>query len=429
MMPPQRSVRGGCDTAAVLSTATRRSRGGRLALVAGVAALLTALGLVGLPRVSSAAQASPAQLLERAAASTDVAYTATAVSFGSLGLPDLPRLGSLTALLGSNTRTRVAWAAPARHRVDELLAGGERGTYVLGDQVTTWSYEAGRLTTGATLDRARLPRPEDLLPPQVVRGLLAGLPGRALAGDASLLGTRRVAGRLAQGLRVTSTDARSTLSHADVWVDDASGLPSEVSLVDTAGTTALLARFDSLEIGAPDPSVLLPPDAPGAERRRARDDVVTLADDFAPWRMPDTLAGYPSLRPPLGAGDLVGQRTYSGTTALSPGDSVGVQVYGSGLTRVAVLPLEPRTGSEAVRVFRASGGVEMDARGTLPPGGDAVLLAAGAVRLAMVRSSSTDPSDGAVRSYLLAGDVDPAVLDAAVAELVADPPRWQRGQR
>lgn len=412
----------------MLSTTAARSRGGRLALVAGLAALLSAIGLVGLPRVSSAAPASPAQLLERAAASTDVAYTATAVSFGSLGLPDLPRLGSLTALLGSNTRTRVAWAAPGRHRVDELLAGGERGTYVLGDQVTTWSYEADRLTTGTALDRARLPRPEDLLPPQVARGLLAGLPDGDLARDAEPLGTRRVAGRVAQGLRVTSTDARSTLAHADVWVDQASGLPSEVSLVDTAGTTALLTRFDSLDLGAPDPAVLLPPDAPGAERRQARDDVVTVADDFAPWRMPATLAGYPALRAPLGAGDL-GERRYRGFPPLSPGDSVGVQVYGSGLTRVAVLPLDPSTGSDAVRVFRASGGVEMDARGTLPPGGDAVLLAAGAVRLAMVRSRSTDPSDDAVRSYLLAGDVAPAVLDAAAAELVADPPPWQRGRR
>lgn len=410
----------------MIATTARRARGGRLALVAGLAALLSAVALVGLPRLSAAETLSPAQLLEAAAASQDVGYTATAVSFGSLGLPDLPRLGALTALLGSNTRTRVVWAAPDRHRVDELLVDGERDTYVDGDQVTRWSYEAGRLTEGADAGLARLPRPEDLLPPQVVRGLVAGLRDGDLARDARSLGTRQVAGRQAQGLRVVSKDARSTLAHADVWVDEASGLPTQVDLVDTAGTTALLTRFDSLDVGAPDPAALRPPAAPGAERRQASDDVVTVSDDFAPWLMPATLAGYPALRPALDAAALVGRQRYSRVRELSAGDSPGVQVYGSGLTRLAVLPLDPRVGAQAVRVARASGGVEMDAEGTLPPGGDAVLLAAGAMRLVMVRSRSTDPQDRIVRSYLLAGDVDPAVLDAAVAELVAAPPRWQR---
>lgn len=410
----------------MIATTARRARGGRLALVAGLAALLSAVALVGLPRLSAAQTLSPAQLLQTAAASTDVGYTATAVSFGSLGLPDLPRLGALTALLGSNTRTRVMWAAPDRHRVDELLVGGERDTYVDGGRTTVWDYGEGRLTDGATADRARLPRPEDLLPPQVLRGLVAGVSERDLARDARPLGTRRVAGRQARGLRLVSGDERSTLAHADVWVDEASGLPTRVDLVDTAGTTALLTRFDSLEVADPDPAALRPPSAPGAERREARDDVVTVSDDFAPWDLPRTLAGYPALRPPLGDDAMVGRQGYRGTAPLVPGDSPGVQVYGAGLTRLAVLPLDPRVGAQAVRVARASGGVEMDAQGTLPPGGDAVLLAAGAVRLAMVRSPSTDPDDRFVRSYLLAGDVDPAVLDAAVAELVADPPRWQR---
>lgn len=411
-------------------TSTRRSRGARLALVAGVAALLSAVALVGLPRLSAAAAPGPARLLEAAAASSDVAYTATAVSFGSLGLPDLPRLGALTALLGSNTRTRVVWAAPDRHRVDELLAGGERGTYVDGARTTVWSYENDRITEGdagtAGTGTARLPRPEDLLPPQVLRGLVAGLPRGALAREARPLGARRVAGRPAQGLRLPSTDARSTLAHADVWFDEASGLPTRVDLVDTAGTTALLTRFDALDVAAPDPGALRPPAAPGAERRQARDDVVAGSDDFAPWALPRTLAGYPALRAPLGDDAMAGRQRYRGVRDLSAGDSPGAQVYGSGLTRLAVLPLDPRVGAQAVRVARASGGVEMDADGTLPSGGDAVLLSAGAVRLAMVRSRSTDPQDRFLRSYLLAGDVDPAVLDAAVAALLADPPRWQR---
>lgn len=402
-----------------------RARGGRLALVAGVAALLTATGLVGFPRTSAALDETPAELLARAAASQDVPHTGTAVSFGSLGLPDLPRLGRLTALLGSTTRTRVQWAGPAEHRVDELLATGERSTYVDGDAVTVWDYGKGELRRGETVRGARLPRPEDLLPPSLLRGLVAGTGAEEMVAAAEPLGGARVAGRPASGLRIASGDPRGTLAHADVWVDDESGMATEVTLVDRAGVTALLSRFDHLRLEPPDPAALVPPAAPGAERRDTRDDLATIADDFAPYDLPDTLAGYPGLRAPIDDADGRDD-PYRRWGALEDGASPGVAVYGSGLTRLAVLPLPGDVGKRAVDVARTSGGIDLDTGGAVEAaGGEAVLLAAGAVRMVMVRV----PVGRFDRSYVVAGDVDPRVLGDAVTQLVDDPPPWQRGRR
>ncbi len=405
-----------------------RARGGRLALVAGVAALLAAVGLVGFPRTSAALDDTPAELLVRAAASQDVPHTGTAVSFGSLGLPDLSRLGRLTALLGSTTRTRVQWAGPSEHRVDELLATGERSTYVDGDAVTVWDYGKGELRSGEKVLGARLPRPEDLLPPSLLRGLVAGVDAAETAAAAEPLGGARVAGRPASGLRIASSDARGTLAHADVWVDDASGLPTEVALVDRAGVTALLSRFDHLRLEAPVPAALVPPAAPGAERKDSRDDLVTIADDVAPYDLPDTLAGHPALRASRDGAEGRGgtDDPYRRWGALEDGASPGVAVYGSGLTRLAVLPLPDDVGKRAVDVARTSGGIDLETGGAVEAAdGEAVLLAAGAVRMVMVRV----PVGRYDRSYVLAGDVDPEVLGDAVVQLVDDPPPWQRGRR
>ncbi len=396
--------------------------------MAGIAALLAALGLVGLPRTSAAVERAPRDLLARAAASSAVPYTGTAVTFGSLGLPDLPRLGRLTALLGSSTRTRVLWAGPTRHRVDELLATGERGTYVDGDAVTLWDYGDAELASGTAPRGARLPHPEDLLPPALVRGLVAGVDAAELTATAQPLDGRRVAGRPASGLRITADDPRGTLAHADVWVDDASGLPTQVALVDRAGVTALLSRFDHLSLAAPDPAALTPPAAPGAERRDVREDLVTAVDDVAPYDLPDTLAGYPALRERLSA-DVEADLRDPNRRRFGPlpaGASPGVGVYGSGLTRLVVLPLPRDVGRSALDVARASGGVALVDGGAAEAmeaaGGDAVLLAAGAVRLVMVRV----PGGRDDRSYVIAGDVEPQVLGEAVSQLVADTPQWQR---
>src|SRR4249919_1751796 len=60
----------------------------------------------------------PAQLLAQARHSTRVAHSGLAESRGNLGLPDLPRLGEVAALLGGTTRARVWWRSPRHFRVD-----------------------------------------------------------------------------------------------------------------------------------------------------------------------------------------------------------------------------------------------------------------------------------------------------------------------
>ena len=48
-------------------------------------------------------------LITQARASTDVGFVGLAEARGTLGLPDLPRLGDVAALLGGTTRAREWW--------------------------------------------------------------------------------------------------------------------------------------------------------------------------------------------------------------------------------------------------------------------------------------------------------------------------------
>ena len=135
---------------------------------------------------------TPQRLVALARASSAVAYYGLAESTGTLGLPDLPRLGSVAALFGATSRTRVWWRSTQRWRVDRITSTGESGTYAVPDGVQTWDFESGsvRRELGGTL--ARLPRVDDLLPPQAARRVLAGVTARD---HITALPARRVAGR------------------------------------------------------------------------------------------------------------------------------------------------------------------------------------------------------------------------------------------
>ncbi|MBC3762054.1 hypothetical protein ACUN7V_12645 [Quadrisphaera oryzae] len=162
----------------------RRAAGLRwLAVVLGTALLVTA-ALVGRPAWSAAGsgeQEAVTEVLARAASSASVSFSGTATSSGALGLPDLPRLGDVAALVGESTRTRTWWAGEQTWRTDVLTATGERGEYATGGQLTGWDYERDALTVGAPLSGARLPRASDLLPPALARSLLAGATAEATA--------------------------------------------------------------------------------------------------------------------------------------------------------------------------------------------------------------------------------------------------------
>lgn len=384
------------------------------AVVAGTALLVTA-ALTGRPAWSAGGSSSPGedvqQVLARAAASADVPFTGTATSSGALGLPDLPRLGDVAALVGESTRTRTWWQSEQIWRTDVLTATGERGLYASGGQLTGWDYERDALTTGAPLTGARLPRASDLLPPALARSLLAGSTPDAAASRAGGLGERVVAGRLADGVRLRP-DAQeadlSTVDHADLWVDRATGLPLAVDVVDVVGGPVVASSFDQVVLGDPDRAALAVPAPQGATVRSAETDVAAGAATAAPWLLPSELAGLPALQDP---------------------SSAGAVAYGTGLLRLAVVSLPVDQGRQALRAAGAAGADPLEPSAQSPAGAadeptggaETALVRAGALSAAVVVVPGSR-DDGGGRAYLVSGAVQPELLSRAAEQLTTDPP-------
>ena len=270
-------------------------------------------------RGSTAPPAPPRELLLLALRSSSVPHSGLVQSRGLLALPDLPRLGNTVDLLGGTTRSRVWWAGPTSWRVATMTPTGEQGTYRDGERLVNWDYEESRLTDILGTTTLRLPRPDDLLPPQAARRLLVGVG----SGDrvSSLTPTRVVAGVAAQGIRVVPGEARSTIGSIDVWVDPRTGLPVQVSLADAQGLTAFDATFVDLEQQPPDPADVGIPSAPGSvQDATTTPDIVTGILQRWHWQLPSSLAGLPATAPVVG----------------------GTAAYGPPLAQFVVLPLSPR---------------------------------------------------------------------------------------
>ncbi|MBC3762055.1 hypothetical protein ACUN7V_12650 [Quadrisphaera oryzae] len=210
-----------------------------------------------------------------------------------------------------------------------------------------------------------------------------------------------VAGRLADGVRLrpaTSEAALSTVDHADLWVDRASGLPLAVDLVDVVGGPVVSAAFDAVTLGAPDPAALAVPDPPGATVRSAEVDVAAGAATAAPWELPGQLAGLPALQDP---------------------GTAGAVAYGTGLLRLAVVSLPADQGRQALFAAEAAGAQPLDQART--GSGRTALVRAGALSAAVVVvPGGAGQRQG--RAYLVSGAVQPELLTRAAAQLVTDPP-------
>lgn len=233
---------------------TRRSTQGRWAAVAAGVAVLSALPTLVAAVPVGPAGVDPSTLLARIRTSASVAHSGLAESTGTLGLPDLPGLGRVSTLLGSSTRARVWWQSPRSWRVARVTATGEEDVYPEPGGVGQWDFESATYTSVRTTAGVRLPRTDDLLPPQAAHRLLAGLTGadRVLPLDA-----RRVAGRAAAGVRIVLADRRSTVDHLDVWADPGSGLPVRLDVVGRgAQRPAFTTRFLALHFGDPGASVV-----------------------------------------------------------------------------------------------------------------------------------------------------------------------------
>lgn len=350
-------------------------------VAAGVAVLVLLPSVVAaIPAQTTAVSAQ--ELLRRVRASAGVGWSGYAESSGTLVVPDVRELGDLPTLLGDTTRSRAWWRGPESWRVDVLSLTGETDT--ARDGGGTWTWESEERSTVRVLGDpgVRLPTAADLLPPVLGRRL-AGTPDVEVA----RLPARRVAGRSANGLRLVPTDpGGTTVAAVEMWVEPRTGLPLQVEvLVDGLQAPALVTVLLDLELERP-PSArtafVPPPDS--ATTVVDAPDLAALSDRYAPYRLPDELAGLPRQE--------VGE-----------GARGGVGAYGRGLQSVAVVPLPRDVARRAIR--------------RIDPDGDR--------RTAVVRTpllSAVIARDGRRRAYLLVGAVPLERLTAVLDALRADPP-------
>lgn len=367
-----------------VTVVTRQARR-RWLLVAAAVALLCALPAVraALPVTGVAVGAD--ELRQRMLVSGSQPYQGYAETSAQLGLPDLPQLSDVTSLLTGTTHVRTWYAGPQRWRTDVISgAGQERDVYQTAEGQFIWDYGANLLTELVGSAPVRLPRAADLLPPELARRALGAGPGDQV----SSLPARRVAGIAAAGLRLVPTDPATSIGAVDVWADPVTGLPLRVAVTARgADAPVLVSQFLDLALTTPAETVLTPARAPGAGFTSTRvADILTALGRIDPGALPARLVGRP--RTPV------------------PVDFAGIGGYGQGLSTFVVLPLPRSLGEPALDGARTAGGVELTfARGS------------GVLITTPLLSVLVERSDSARRTYLLAGLVDPAVLQQAAAEL------------
>src|SRR5689334_8825935 len=101
----------------------------RWAVVLGLVLALAAVPVVVNVWPVRAAGVDPAALRARITASGTQPHQGYAQSAGLLGLPALPNLTQVTALVSGTTEMRTWYASPDRWRVDVLGEGTEHGLY------------------------------------------------------------------------------------------------------------------------------------------------------------------------------------------------------------------------------------------------------------------------------------------------------------
>jgi hypothetical protein len=261
-----------------------------LVLVLGVALLASLPVLVSALPVP-ARTLPAADLLARVRASTAVPYQGYVESRASLGVPDLPAVDRMTALLGGITHMRAWVAGPSDWRVDELSSVGERDLY--HDSTGTREWDSGSRRVEQTLGEpvARFARPADLLPPELGRRLAAA----ATTAEVGSIRPRRVAGVEALGLRIAPRSSATTVGLVELWADPSSGLPVRVELTARGGSGPIIVTtFLDLRQARPSDGQVrfeVPPDA--TLRIEEAPDLARAVERFSPFVLPDRLGGEP----------------------------------------------------------------------------------------------------------------------------------------
>lgn len=357
---------------------------------AGVAVLCLLPAAVAAWPARTSVDPGPVELRERILASVDQPYQGYVATDGRLGLPALPELEEIGGLLGGSARIRAWYAGPDAWRVAELTAIGERDTYRTADGQYRWDFERNLVTYLAGAPTIWLPGAPDVVPPVLARRLLSP------DGRLQRLPDRRVAGIGAAGVRFTPADGDTSIGRVDVWADPATGLPVRVEVAGRgAADPGFTTRFVQLRQAAPGRAVLTPtvPASAGFAAATATEVREALANAL-PDALPDALAGRP--------------RTSLGATAGVPGGAV----YGAGLSSVVVLALPGRLGGQMLDAGRDAGGTLVPV-----PGAEAYELRTSLLTALVVHINHTGRRES-VHAWLLAGMVDPQLLQRAATGLV-----------
>jgi hypothetical protein len=363
----------------------RRAKRRRWTLVAVVAALLIAVPAVVATLPSAGPSIDPARLRALISESSRRPYQGYAESTGLIGLPDLPYLADVTSLLNGTTRMRTWYMSPDQYRVDVMTVSGERDLYRTPQGEITWDYDANLHTEFIGEPPVRLPRAADLLPPELARQVLAA----SAADPVDTLPVRRVAGISASGLRLRPADPDTTVGQVDIWADSVTGVPVRVE-VTARGQAApiLVTAFSELDLSAPTVPIQPPTPPPGSDFDTvSAPDVTKILGVFSRSPLPLRVAGRE-----LNSTNLGGVR--------------GAGLYGSGLASFVVLAVPREIGAAATDAAGEAGAATLQL-----PGGTAVAQSIPPLSLMVVRSVVSR------RSYLLAGLVTPAVLEAAAGQL------------
>jgi hypothetical protein len=321
---------------------------------------------------------SAADLAERINAAQDRGWSGEVATQGALQVPVSDSFSGVARLFGDSTTLRVWWGDDRHWRVDRTRASGETDLFRDGDDTVKWSYESEKATLTPYSD-VRLPNEADVLPSTLAARLLSG----ARDAELSRLPSARIAGHDSAGLRLIPSDSRSTIARADIWADQASGLPTRVEVYAAARNRPVLTtEVTSLDVGKPDASTVRfrIPGGVRIDHSRALDEAAG-ANAFAPFQPPETVAGLPR----RGSAEDLG----------------AVGIYGRGPTALIAFPLRTHVASELRdQLLKSKPSHETSAGVGIEVGPLTVLLARG---------------DRA--SYLLAGTVTPATLVRAAAEL------------
>jgi hypothetical protein len=355
----------------------------RWALVLALVLVLAAIPIAINRWPVRAAGLDAATLRARITASASQPYQGYAQSTGLLGLPALPNLTQVTALVSGTTEMRTWYAAPDRWRVDVLGEGTERDLYQTPDAQYTWDFGDNQLTRIDGAQPIRLPRAADVTPPDLARRLLS-----IAAGDrVEPLAARRVAGVDAAGLRLVPSSADTTVAHIDIWADPKTGLPLQAEITAKGGVRPVfVTRFLELHLSSPDAAVLTPP-APRA------------GIGFTTTEAPDILSAINRRRPVFLPDSVAGLQRRDAVAGLS-----AAGVYGTGLSAVVIAGLPGRFGNPAF-AQAATYGQQL----TMPPGTDAALISTGLLSVLVVRSG--------FQVFLVAGLVGPAEMQRVATGL------------